>query len=209
MNKALFITLEGGEGSGKSTQHKLLASYFEQNGIDYITTREPGGSPAAEEIRQVILTGGKEKWDSISECLLFSAARRNHLTQTIWPALEQGKCVICDRYADSTLAYQGYGRQDNLLSKDDITGLYRLVAGDFEPDLTFILDIDVKEGLKRAMARGDNNRMEDMDLSFHENLRAAFLDIAKTNTKRYVVIDASQPIDKIHQDMILAIKERF
>lgn len=209
MNKALFITLEGGEGSGKSTQLKLLASYFEQNGIDYITTREPGGSPAAEEIRQVILTGGKEKWDSISECLLFSAARRNHLTQTIWPALEQGKCVICDRYADSTLAYQGYGRQDNLLSKDDITGLYRLVAGDFEPDLTFILDIDVKEGLKRAMARGDNNRMEDMDLSFHENLRAAFLDIAKTNTKRYVVIDASQPIDKIHQDMILAIKERF
>lgn len=209
MNKALFITLEGGEGSGKSTQLNLLASYFEQNGIDYITTREPGGSPAAEEIRQVILTGGKEKWDSISECLLFSAARRNHLTQTIWPALEQGKCVICDRYADSTLAYQGYGRQDNLLSKDDITGLYRLVAGDFEPDLTFILDIDVKEGLKRAMARGDNNRMEDMDLSFHENLRAAFLDIAKTNTKRYVVIDASQPIDKIHQDMILAIKERF
>ena len=101
MNKALFITLEGGEGSGKSTQLKLLASYFEQNGIDYITTREPGGSPAAEEIRQVILTGGKEKWDSISECLLFSAARRNHLTQTIWPALEQGKCVICDRYADS------------------------------------------------------------------------------------------------------------
>ena len=155
------------------------------------------------------MTGGKEKWDSISECLLFSAARRNHLTQTIWPALEQGKCVICDRYADSTLAYQGYGRQDNLLSKDDITGLYRLVAGDFEPDLTFILDIDVKEGLKRAMARGDNNRMEDMDLSFHENLRAAFLDIAKTNTKRYVVIDASQSIDKIHQDMILAIKERF
>lgn len=208
-NKGLFITLEGGEGSGKSTQIKLLTAYLAKKNIPYLMTREPGGSPAAEEIRKVIITGGKEKWDSISETLLFFAARRNHLTETVWPAMKEGKWVVSDRYADSTMAYQGYGRGDHLLSKKDIDALYRLVAGDFKPDLTFILDIDPREGLKRAEKRGALDRMEGQDISFHDNLRAAYLDIAKNDPERCVVINASQAVEKVNEDMISVLKERF
>ena len=150
MTKGLFITLEGGEGSGKTTQIKLLQEYLEGKGIECVKTREPGGSPAAEEIRQVILSGGKEKWDSISETLLFYAARRNHLTQLILPAINAGKWVVCDRFADSTMAYQGYGRQDGLLTRADLDFLYHLVAGDFKPDLTFILP----KGLSAPLSGG-------------------------------------------------------
>lgn len=206
---AKFITLEGGEGSGKSTQIRMLADYLTQKGIDFIKTREPGGSDDAEEIRNVILSGSKDKWDSISETLLFSAARRNHLTKLIFPALKEGKWVICDRFADSTMAYQGCGRADGLLQKKDIEALYHLVAGDFKPDLTFILDIDPKEGLKRAFARGENNRMENMDLSFHENLRNAFLDIAKQEPERCVIIDASKTPDEVHKQIIFNLESKF
>ena len=209
MTDAKFITLEGGEGSGKSTQIRMLADYLKQKRIDFIQTREPGGSPDAEEIRKVILTGSKDKWDSISETLLFSAARRNHLTKLIWPALGQGKWVICDRFADSTMAYQGYGRGDGLLTKTDIDTLYHLVAGDFKPNLTFILDIDPVEGLKRAFSRGDNNRMEDMDISFHQNLRAAFLDIAKQEPNRCFVIDASKAPDIVHRQIISVLENHL
>ena len=206
---AKFITLEGGEGSGKSTQIRMLADYLTQKGIDFIKTREPGGSDDAEEIRNVILSGSKDKWDSVSETLLFSAARRNHLTKLIFPALKEGKWVICDRFADSTMAYQGYGRADGLLQKKDIEAVYHLVAGDFKPDLTFILDIDPKDGLKRALARGENNRMEDMDLSFHENLRNAFLDIAKQEPERCVIIDASQTPNEVHKQIIFNLESKF
>lgn len=209
MTKGLFITLEGGEGSGKTTQIKLLQEYLEGKGIECVKTREPGGSPAAEEIRQVILSGGKEKWDSISETLLFYAARRNHLTQLILPAINAGKWVVCDRFADSTMAYQGYGRQDGLLTRADLDFLYHLVAGDFKPDLTFILDIDPVQGLKRAFERGQNNRMEDMDLSFHQNLRNAFLDIAKREPERCVVIDAAQGVEAVHQNIIKKVEEKL
>ncbi|MGN1090987.1 MAG: dTMP kinase [Alphaproteobacteria bacterium] len=206
---AKFITLEGGEGSGKSTQIRMLADYLTQKGIDFIKTREPGGSDDAEEIRNVILSGSKDKWDSVSETLLFSAARRNHLTKLIFPALKEGKWVICDRFADSTMAYQGYGRADGLLQKKDIEAVYHLVAGDFKPDLTFILDIDPKDGLKRALARGENNRMEDMDLSFHENLRNAFLDIAKQEPERCVIIDASKTPNEVHKQIIFNLESKF
>lgn len=209
MNKGRFITLEGGDGAGKSTQCKLLQQFLLQNDIDCILTREPGGSPAAEELRQVLLSGNKDKWDSVSETLLFFAARRSHLVDKIWPAINQGQWVISDRFADSTMAYQGYGRNDGLLTADDIHCLYRLVAKDFKPNLTLILDIDPALGLQRVCNRGAKDRMEGMDLSFHHNLRAAFLDIAQKEPNRCVVIDASQTPDKIHADIIKVVRERL
>ena len=209
MAKGVFITFEGGEGAGKSTQVKKLAEYLKGKGIDSVLTREPGGSPGAEEIRSVILSGKKDKWDSLSEILLFSAARRNHLTQVIWPNIDAGKWVICDRFADSTMAYQGYGRNDNLLSQKDIQSLYKLIAGDFKPDITFILDIPPEDGLKRAFDRGTTNRMEDMDMSFHHNLRKAFLDIARQEPDRCVVLDALKSPDALHEEIVTILRKRF
>ncbi len=209
MQKGFFITLEGGDGTGKTTQRQMLSEYLTSLGIPFIITREPGGSPAAEEVRGILLSGGKEKWDSISETLLFFAARRSHLVNTIWPAINQGQWVISDRFADSTMAYQGYGRADGLLTQDDINRLYHLVAGDFKPDLTIILDIDPVEGLKRVTGRGAKDRMEDMDLSFHQNLRAAFLDIAGKEKERCVVINAAQSPQAVHNDIVKAIQKRL
>ena len=209
MHKGFFITLEGGDGCGKTTQRQMLIDFLKQKGIDFICTREPGGSVAAEEIRQIILSGGKEKWDSISETLLFFAARRSHLVETIWPALNDGKWVISDRFADSTMAYQGYGRADGLLKKSDIEHLYSLVAGDFKPDLTIILDMDPEIALNRVAIRGQKDRMEGMDLSFHHNLRNAFLDIAKNEPMRCVVINANQTPEQVHADIVKAISERL
>ena len=209
MSKGFFITLEGGDGCGKSTQCKMLLDFLKQKGIDFIMTREPGGSDAAEEIRKIILSGNKEKWDSISETLLFSAARRSHLVDKIWPAMEQGKWVISDRFADSTMAYQGYGRGDGLLTKDNIETLYKLVAGDFKPNLTIILDMEPKEALQRVAERGAKDRMEGMDLSFHYNLRNAFLDIARKEPDRCVVINAAQEPQKVHEDIVRVIQERL
>ncbi len=207
--RGYFITLEGGEGSGKSTQIKKLDAFLTEQGVSHHITREPGGSPAAEEIRHVLLSGQTDKWDSISETLLFSAARRNHLTQVIWPKLEKGIWVISDRYADSTMAYQGYGRNDHLLSRSDIEVLYRITAGDFKPDLTFILDIDPQKGLERAQKRAHLDRMEGQNLSFHENLRRGFLDIAAREPNRCVVINADQPENLVHAEILTALKERL
>ena len=206
--KGRFITLEGGEGTGKSTQIRLIKEDLEKKGIDVLLTREPGGSPAAEEIRTILLSGSGEKWDSVSEVLLFSAARRNHLTEVIWPALEKGTWVISDRFADSTMAYQGYGRADNLLKKEDIQALYKLIAGNFEPDLTILLDIEPQEGLLRVKSRGDANRLDKMDLSFHNNLRSAFLDIAHENPHRFCVLDASHSVEEVHKEIMTCIEER-
>lgn len=209
MNKSFFITLEGGDGCGKSTQCQMLLQYLKEKGIDFVMTREPGGSEAAEEIRKIILSGSKEKWDSISETLLFFAARRSHLVDKIWPAIKEGKWVISDRFSDSTMAYQGYGRGDGLLTKKDIESLYNLVAGDFKPDMTIILDMDPKVALQRVNERGAKDRMEGMDLSFHYNLRNAFLDIAQKEPDRCVVINAAQQPEKVHQDIVKAIEERL
>ena len=198
MKKGYFITLEGGEGTGKSTQCRLLADYLTQMGHKVLLTREPGGSIGAEEIRNLLVTGDKSRWDSVTETLLFMAARRNHLVKRIWPALEEGQIVICDRFLDSTLAYQGYGYGKNQQTLDMIQTIYRLIAGDFYPDLTIVLDIDPKLGLQRSCARAGNNeqRFESMDLSFHNNLRQGFLDLARSNN-RYAVVDASAGIEKL------------
>lgn len=211
MTKGYFITFEGGEGCGKSTQIKLFTEYLQKKGIPCLLTREPGGSQGAEEIRALLLKGDTSKWDKITEILLFSAARRDHLVKKIWPALEQGTTVISDRFADSTMAYQGYGYGINEASIQMVNDTYKMIAGDFEPDLTFILDIAPEVGINRSIARSGNDeqRFEYMDLTFHHNLRNGFLKIASQNPKRYAVIDASGSIDQVHQDIIKQFEERL
>lgn len=209
MKRGLFITFEGGEGTGKSTQCRLLAESLTAQGQACLLTREPGGSPGAEQIRSLLVQGDKDRWDTMTEMLLFMAARRNHLTQTIWPALQAGQVVICDRFLDSTVAYQGYGYGKNQKTIDDIYCVYHLIAGDFEPDLTFILDLEPAAGIRRSLSRVGNTeqRFESMDLSFHQNLRTGFLELAQNND-RYCVIDALQSIDVIHQKIMDIVKQK-
>jgi dTMP kinase len=204
----LFITFEGGEGSGKTTQIRLLKEAMEQMGKEILLTREPGGSEGAEKIRP-LLVSGNANWDALTEVLLFSAARRDHLVNKIWPALKEGKIVLCDRFADSTLAYQGYGRKDDKELQQKLIDLYQMIAGDFRPDLTFILDIDPEIGLKRSCDRLGNNerRFEDMDIQFHKNLRQAFLKIAQQDNQRCHVIQTNRSVEEIHQDITEIIKK--
>lgn len=211
MTKGYFITFEGGEGCGKSTQIKLFADYLQRKGISCLLTREPGGSQGAEEIRALLLKGEANKWDKVTEILLFSAARRDHLVKKIWPALENGTTVISDRFADSTMAYQGYGYGIDEESIKMVSNTYHMIAGDFEPDLTFILDINPQIGIARSMARSGNDeqRFEHMDLTFHHNLRNGFLEIAKQNPKRYAIIDANASIEQVHKDIISKFEERL
>lgn len=207
MERGQFITFEGGEGAGKSTQLKLLAEALERAGIEVVTTREPGGSPGAEAIRGLLVTGAVDRWDAHTEALLHTAARRDHLARTVWPALERGSWVICDRFADSTLAYQGYGHG---LPKDFITSLTRLAIGDFKPDLTLILDLPVEEGLKRAGGRsGAEDRYERMGQAFHERLRQGFLEIARQDADRCAVVNAAASLDDVHQSILRAAKSRL
>lgn len=210
MKKGFFITFEGGEGTGKSTQCRLLSEALGQMNIQTVLTREPGGSVGAEEIRALLVNGDAGKWDSKTELLLFMAARRNHLTTKIWPAMAESKVVICDRFLDSTIAYQGYGRGKNPKLIQDIKDVYRLIADDFQPDLTFILDIDPEIGLKRSMTRSGNTeqRFESMDFSFHQNLRTGFLELAKQDN-RYVVIDATDSIENIHLKILREVQKRI
>lgn len=212
MSKGIFITFEGGEGSGKSTQIKLLRDYLSDHyQRNIILTREPGGSVGAEEIRSLLLKGQGSRWDKLSELLLFSAARRDHLVKTIWPAMEQGDIVLSDRFADSTIAYQcfGYGYDEKMYQ--DVKMLYQMIAGNFKPNLTFILDLDVETGLMRSRKRAGNDeqRFEDMQLTFHQNLRNGFLTLARENPSQYAVIDASQSIEDIHSQIVKQFSERI
>jgi dTMP kinase len=198
-----FITLEGGEGAGKSTQQRRLAAWLRQGGIDVVETREPGGSPGAEEIRSLLVTGTTGRWDPVTEALLHFAARRDHLAKVIEPALRRGSWVVCDRFADSTMAYQGYGHG---LGRAVVESLYALVVGDAGPDLTLVLDLPVAEGLARAGARGQSDkagdgagedRYEKMDLEFHQRLRDGFHDIVAREPQRCLLIDASGDEDAV------------
>lgn len=213
VDKGLFITFEGTEGTGKSTQCRLLAEYLTGKGCDCVLTREPGGSDGAEQIRDLVLKGAVTRWDAVTEMLLMYAARRDHMVHKIIPALTAGKVVICDRFADSTTAYQGYGYGDKGVPLQDIRRLYDIVVGAYRPDITFVMDLPVETGLKRSLARDANsNRYERMDLSFHENLRAAFLKIASEDKERCRVIDATgdvaavQSAIKAHIDDLLTRK---
>lgn len=207
MTAGRFITFEGGEGTGKSTQARLLASYLTQSGADVVQTREPGGSPSAEDIRALLVTGAADRWSPIAETLLFYAARVEHWRQVIEPALKRGAHVVCDRFADSTMAYQAYAGG---LERKVVEDLHRLTMGGIEPDLTIVLDIGVEQGLARAAARRDaENRFEQKGRDFHEKLRQGFLDIAKRAPKRCVVIDASEPIERVHGAVLSALKSRL
>jgi dTMP kinase len=205
--KGRFVTFEGGEGAGKSTQIALLAAALRQRGLPVLITREPGGSPGAESIRALLVTGEAGRWDATSEALLNFAARRDHLVSTIWPALDRGEWVLCDRFADSTLAYQGYGGKMRISA---IRSLYKLVVGDFAPDLTLILDLPVSVGLQRAMARGGGeDRYERMGLDFHKRLRRGFLAIAKREPRRCAVIPADQTIETVQAAILSVIETRL
>jgi len=207
MNDAKFITFEGGEGGGKSTQVKLLARSLENAGLNTVLTREPGGAPEAEEIRNLLVSGAVERWQPMSEVFLHYAARIEHVTRTVKPALAEGNWVISDRFADSTMAYQGYGHD---LNRDDLKRLYRLALGDFRPDLTLILDIPVDAGLERAGRRGDTeDRYERMGNGFHQRLRDGFLEIAKAEPTRCRIIDATDSIDGVHDRIITQVNSHF
>lgn len=207
MARGRFITLEGGEGAGKSTQIRLLAEALRNDGIAVTTTREPGGSPGAERIRALLVDGATDRWDAVSEALLHFAARRDHLVRTVWPALDRGEWVISDRFADSTMAYQGYGLG---LGRALIESLYAQAVGDFRPDLTLILDLPVEQGLERADARAaGGTRYERMGVDFHRRLREGFLEIAGREPGRCVVIDATPPADEVAKAILKVIHERL
>jgi dTMP kinase len=202
-----FITLEGGEGAGKTTLMKGLSAHLGSLGHDVIRTREPGGTPGAESLREILLTGATDRWSPVTEALLMYAARVDHVERLISPALEAGSWVMSDRFADSTLAYQGAAGGMPL---DRIRTLHTAALGEFAPNLTLILDLDPRAGLERVEARGeDTTRFERFDAGFHTKLRQAFLDIAEQDPKRCVVIDASQPVDAVLDEAIRAVSDRL
>lgn len=206
--KGRFITFEGGEGTGKSTQARRLAAVLKDKGIACVVTREPGGSPGAEEIRNLVLKGDPARWSPLSEALLFYAARADHTERTIKPTLDAGKWVICDRYSDSSYAYQGGGRG---LARETVRRIEAIAIDDFKPDLTLILDMPVEIGLKRSISRQGNTetRFEEMDVAFHERMRKTFLDVAKRAHDRCIVIDANQSEDQVFEAVLKAVKSRF
>jgi len=203
-----FITFEGGEGTGKSTQVKRLAAALEARKIAAVVTREPGGSPGAEEIRNLVLKGDPARWNPLTEALLFYAARADHTDRTIKPALAAGKWVICDRYSDSSYAYQGGGRG---LNRETVRRIEAIAIDDFKPELTLILDLPVEIGLKRSISRQGNTetRFEEMDVAFHERMRKSFLDIARRNPDRCIVISADQDVDAVADAVLATVKQRF
>lgn len=197
MKRGRFITLEGGEGAGKSTQSSLLIQALAERGIRAIATREVGGAPGAEAIRELWLSKPQGYWDPMTEVFLIMAARREHLHKTILPALEAGTWVISDRFVDSTRAYQGIGLD---LGVDRIDALYREVAGSFWPDKTLLFDLPVETGLARMHSRsGACDRYEAQSVAFHETLRAAFLKLAAAEPTRFAVLDASQTVEAVAQ----------
>ena len=213
--KGVFITLEGGDGTGKSTQIRMLSAALAASGVDVVSTREPGGTPQAERIRNLLLQRDSGSFDPLTEAMLMFSARREHLVNKIWPSMEEGKWVISDRFADSTRAFQGYGMG---LDMALIERLYNLVAGEFQPDLTLIFDIDPEAGLARSMkhmsqtanaTESTEDRYERMGLAFHTRLRDGFLSIARDNPARCVVVDASQDIDSVHRQVLDIVTKRF
>lgn len=202
-----FITLEGGEGAGKSTQARRLAERLAARGRAAVVTREPGGSPGAETIRELLVTGGVDRWSPVTETLLMYAARRDHIERTIAPALGAGQWVVCDRFADSTRAYQGAGGG---ASGSLIQALERHVLGETRPDLTLILDLPVELGLARAAQRpGAETRFEAKGAAFHQRLRDGFLAIARVERDRCVVIDAAQDVDAVEAAIWAAVEARL
>ena len=199
---AKFITVEGTEGVGKTTNINFIKSWLRQNEIKFVATREPGGTPLAEEIRDLLLKPRDELVVSSAELLLMFAGRAQHLNKVILPALQADTWVLCDRFTDATYAYQGFGRQ---MSSELIVQLENIVQGDIRPDLTLLLDIPVEIGLERANDRGDPDRFEQEQQDFFNRVRAGYLSLANENSDRYVVIDASQELQDVQTDIALAL----
>lgn len=211
--KGKFITFEGGEGTGKSTQIKLLEKYLQQKDKNVITTKEPGGTDVGAEIRKLLVCGDKDKFDAVAEALLYFADRHIHLTKKVWPALEASTWVLSDRFADSTFAYQYYG-YDKRVSREVLERLYQIAVGDFKPDLTIILDLEPEVGLARSFNKAKSMevkelRFEGRELAFHQNLRRGFLEIAAAEPQRCVVLDADKTIEALHRDIVKIVNEKF
>ena len=206
-----FLTFEGGEGAGKSTQVRRLATTLRESGIKVTVTREPGGSPGAEDIRRLLVTGEPGRWGAVSESLLLYAARWDHWVRLIEPALKRGHWVISDRFTVSTLVYQGVGRGVERAWLDE---LHRLVLGDVAPDLTFLLDLAVETGLARTQARDqasatDETRFEHMNLDFHQSLRRGFAELAANDQARIVTLDASGGVDGVANAVLDAVRTKL
>jgi dTMP kinase len=207
----LFITFEGPEGGGKSTQIKLLASWLRERGCDVLTTREPGGTRIGDGVRALLLNPEHVEMQPEAEILLYSAARAQLVGEVIHPHLARGGVVLCDRYADSTLAYQGYGRRLNLEALRMITAF---ATGNLKPDLTICLDLPVLEGLQRKQASAsagsdDWNRIEREELEFHERVRAGYLELARTNGERWWVVDARQSVEQAQAAIRARVRQLF
>lgn len=205
---SLFITFEGGEGSGKTTALKKINQMLLDRGYQTVLTREPGGTPISEQIREVILNKANTDMDPRTEALLYAASRRQHLVQKIWPALREGKIVLCDRFLDSSLAYQGVARG---LGIDEVLHVNEYATEGQYPDLTFFFDLDPEEGLKRIAANSGRevNRLDLEKLSFHEKVRIAFLDLSQKFKDRYVVIDASKSPEEVADAVFAAIQKKL
>lgn len=206
MTRGSFISFEGGEGAGKSTQIRRLAERLQAAGHDVVVTREPGGSPGAEAIRELLVNGSADRWSPVTETLLMYAARRDHVERVIRPALVEGRVVLCDRFADSTRAYQGAGGD---APASLIASLEEHVLGGTIPNLTLILDLPAEVGLRRAEVRGGAARFESKGLPFHERLRAGYLEIARREPERCVVIDADAEIDAVTTAIAEAVAQRL
>ena len=200
-----FVTFEGGEGAGKSTQARLLAAIVAKTGREVVSTREPGGCPGAEQIRQLLVTGDADRWSARAEALLNYAARDAHLDGLIRPALARDAIVICDRFMDSTRAYQGYAGGVDL---EFIDALECQVVAATRPDLTFVFDLDARAGLERARARGGDDRYERKGLAFHEKLRKGFAAIAAGASARCVLVDAARPVDDVAAEIAGVVMQR-
>lgn len=201
-----FITLEGGEGAGKSTQLKFIADWLEQRGRTVVQTREPGGSPLAEAIRTIVLGDWSEGVGARTELLLMFAARAAHIEHRIAPALRRGDDVLCDRFVDASWAYQGAGRG---IAAEHLAGLEKLVLQDIRPDLTIVFDVSPDVGLGRAKNRGDANRFEEESLAFMSRVRAAYLERARANPDRYAVVDASRSLADVQADLNRLLEQRL
>lgn len=202
----MFITLEGPEGSGKTSQLPKLAEYLGQHGFDVLTTREPGGTSISEQIRTVLHNLENKEMNPRTEILLFQASRAQLVEQVIRPHLEKGGVVLSDRYADSTLAYQGYGHQIDI---EPLRVLVTFATGGLKPDLTLLLDVDVETGLRRKELKGEWNRLDAYDLEFHQRVRQGYLNLVKGEPDRWVVIDASQDPGKVQTEMRRTVAERL
>lgn len=207
----MFITFEGPEGSGKSTQLQRVGAWFREQGRDCVVTKEPGGTPISDRIRAILLDSAAAGMDAMTELLLYAASRRQHVVEVIHPAVQRGVAVFCDRYTDATLAYQGYGR---LLDLDRLQTLNQWATDGLEPDLTLLFDLDEETGLTRAHARNagmdvDESRFELEDLRFHRRVREGYLSMARAEPQRFAIVDGLGTIDEVFARTVETLEQRL